>query len=92
MLSLTLHLVFMYVQSCLASFTSFGDERAGLYASRVFVCLYCMLSFFVFALALGVRGWTFHSTVCTLTFHVFFYIFQCQTFQLSLYMFEYVYT
>ena len=47
--------------SCFSPFrimiTSLGEERAGLCASRAFVCLLCTRYFFPFSLPLGVRGW-----------------------------------
>ena len=37
--------------------TSLGEEGAGLYPSRAFVCLFCTYSFCNFSLPLGVGGW-----------------------------------
>ena len=34
-----------------------GEENAGLYASRAFVCVSCMRLFLSFSLPLGVGGW-----------------------------------
>ena len=58
MLCLTLLLVLMFV-SVLFSIviTSLGEERAGLYASRAFLCFSFMSYFLSLSLPLGVKSW-----------------------------------
>ena len=57
-MSLFLSVYVCVFQSCLALCSPrFGEERAGLYDSRAFVCLSCMHYFLSFSLPLGVGGW-----------------------------------
>ena len=49
MLSLTLLLFLMYFFQFSIVIISLGEERADLYASRVFACLSCMRCVFVFS-------------------------------------------
>ena len=59
MLSHALLFVLVYVLSVLFSIiiTSIREEKAGLYASRVFVCLFCTSKLCPFSILLGVRDW-----------------------------------
>ena len=42
MLSLVLLFVLVFISPFSIVITSLGEERAGLYVSRAFVCLFCM--------------------------------------------------
>ena len=57
MLSLDLLFVLVFFSPFIIVITSLGEERAGLCASRAFVCLFCTRYVCPFRRRLGVRGW-----------------------------------